>query len=47
VTKFHPQILKQDVKPSVAVLPYEEYLALRDELADLRDSRAIRDSAQA
>jgi PHD/YefM family antitoxin component YafN of YafNO toxin-antitoxin module len=47
LTKLHPQILKRDGKPSFVVLPYEEFLALSDELADLRDSRAIRDAAKA
>lgn len=46
MTKLHPQILKRDGKPSFVVLTYEEFLALSDELADLRDSRAIRDAAK-
>ncbi len=44
--KLHPQILKRDGKPSFVVLPYEEFLALSEELDDLRDSRAIRDAAK-
>ena len=47
MTKLHPQILKQDGKPNFVVLPYKEYLAIREELADLRNSRAIRDAAKA
>ena len=46
MTKLHPQILKRDGKPSFVVLPYEEFLALSEELADLRDSRAIRVAAK-
>lgn len=46
MTVLHPQILKRDGKPSFVVLPYEEYLALSEELADLRDSRAIRAAAK-
>jgi PHD/YefM family antitoxin component YafN of YafNO toxin-antitoxin module len=47
LTKLNPQILKRDGKPSFVVLTYEEFLALSEELADLRDSRAIRDAAKA
>ena len=45
--KLHPQILKRDGKPNFVVLPYEEFVALSEELDDLRDSRAIRDVARA
>jgi PHD/YefM family antitoxin component YafN of YafNO toxin-antitoxin module len=44
---LNPQILKRDGKPSFVVLTYEEFKALREELDDLRDSRAIRDAAKA
>ena len=47
MTQLHPQILKRDGKPSFAVLPYEEFVALKEELDDLRDSRAIREAAKA
>ena len=47
MTKLHPQILKHEGKPSFVVLPYQEFLALREELDDLRDSRAIKDAARA
>ena len=47
MTELHPQILEKDGKPSFVVLPYEEYVALGEELEDLRDSRAIRDAAKA
>jgi PHD/YefM family antitoxin component YafN of YafNO toxin-antitoxin module len=46
MTELHPQVLERDGKPSFVVLPYEEYVALREELEDLRDSRAIRDAAK-
>ena len=46
MTELHPQILKRDGKPSFVVLPYEEFVALREELEDLRDSRAIRGAAK-
>ena len=47
MTKLHPQILKHEGKPSFVVLPYQEFMALREELDDLRDSRAIKDAAKA
>ena len=47
MTELHPQILKKDGKPSFVVLPYEEFVALSEELEDLRDSRAIREAAKA
>ena len=46
MTELHPQVLERDGKPSFVVLPYEEYIALREEIEDLRDSRAIRDAAK-
>ena len=46
MTELHPQILERDGKPSFVVLPYEEYMALSEELADLRDSHAIRAAAK-
>jgi len=46
MTELHLQILKRDGKPSFVVLPYEEFVALREELEDLRDSRAIRAAAK-
>jgi PHD/YefM family antitoxin component YafN of YafNO toxin-antitoxin module len=45
MTAMQPQILKKDGKRFV-VLAYEEFLALKEELADLRDSRAIREAAR-
>jgi hypothetical protein len=44
--KLHTQILEQDGKPAFVVLPYGEFMALEEEIADLRDSRAIRDASQ-
>jgi len=40
-----PQFLEKDGKRFV-VLAYEEFVALKEELADLRDSRAIRQAAK-
>ncbi len=42
VLDLHPEILHKDGKPEFAVLPYEEYLALRERLDDLEDVLALR-----
>ncbi len=45
MTETQPQILRKDGKRFV-VLAYEEFVALKEELADLQDSRAIREAAK-
>lgn len=39
---LHPEILRRDGRPQFAVLPYEEYVALRTRLEDLEDVLEIR-----
>lgn len=39
---LHPEILRRDGRPQFAVLPYEEYLALRARIEDLEDVLEIR-----
>ena len=39
---MHPSILKRDGKEAFAVLPYEEYLRVREELEDYDDLKALR-----
>ena len=34
---LHPEILRRDGRPQFAVLPYEEYVALRARLEDLAE----------
>ena len=39
---LHPNILKRDGKKTFAVLPYEEFLQVREELQDYEDLKALR-----
>jgi len=39
---LHPNILKRDGKRAFAVLPYEEFLRVREELEDYDDLKALR-----
>ncbi|MBP7589419.1 MAG: type II toxin-antitoxin system Phd/YefM family antitoxin [Thermoanaerobaculia bacterium] len=43
---LHPEILRRDGRPQFAVLPYEEYVALRARLEDLEDVLEIRRACQ-
>jgi hypothetical protein len=44
--QLHPQILRRDGKDQFVVLPFEEFVAIRELLDDLEDSRLI-DEAKA
>ena len=39
---LHPNILKHDGKKTFAVLPYEEFQRVRDELDDYEDLKELR-----
>jgi hypothetical protein len=39
---LHPEILVKDGKKQFAVLPYEEFLAIQERLADAEDLLALR-----
>jgi PHD/YefM family antitoxin component YafN of YafNO toxin-antitoxin module len=39
---MHPSILKRNGKEAFAVLPYEEFLRIQDELEDYDDLKALR-----
>ena len=39
---MHPSILKRDGREAFAVLPYEEFLRVREELEDYDDLKALR-----
>jgi len=39
---LHPNILRRDGKKAFAVLPYEEFLRVREELEDFDDLKALR-----
>jgi hypothetical protein len=40
--KLHPEILVKDGKKQFAVLPYEEFEAIRERLADVEDLLELR-----
>ena len=40
--KLHPEILVRDGKKQFAVLPYEEFLAVQERLADTEDLLELR-----
>ena len=39
---LHPEILKRDGKEQFAILPYEEFVALRESIEDAQDLLALR-----
>ena len=40
--ELHPEILKKNGRKEFAVLPYEEFVALTEALADYEDLRELR-----
>ena len=45
--KLHPEILTKNGKKEFAVLPYEEFLALQERLADAHDVLDLRKAKRA
>jgi len=45
--KLHPEILEKNGEKQFAVLPYEEFLALQELLADAEDVLELRKAKQA
>lgn len=43
---LHPEIITKNGKKEFAVLPYEEFIALQELLADLEDLRDLRAAKQ-
>jgi hypothetical protein len=44
---LHAQIIKKDGKKEYVVLPYEEYVRVREELQDYEDLRCLREAKEA
>ena len=42
--ELHPEFLRKDGQKQFAVLPYEEFLKIKEFLEDLEDLRDLRDS---
>lgn len=45
--ELHPEILRKNGRNEFAVLPYEEYMALRELLDDVRDLLELRQAKEA
>lgn len=45
--KLHPEILSKDGKKQFVVLPYEEFVAVQERLADADDLLALRKAKRA
>ena len=41
---IHPQVIEKDGKKEFVVLPYEEFLALQDQLEDYQDLMDLREA---
>jgi PHD/YefM family antitoxin component YafN of YafNO toxin-antitoxin module len=44
MTQLHPQFLTKNEKPEFVVLPYEEFIELRERLEDLEDLLDLRNA---
>ena len=42
--ELHPEILEKDGKKQFVILPYEEFQAIEEALADAEDLMALRDA---
>jgi PHD/YefM family antitoxin component YafN of YafNO toxin-antitoxin module len=47
MASLHPQFLMKDGKREFVVLPYEEFVALQEELEELEDIRQLDDAIAA
>ena len=45
--ELHPQIITRNGKKEYAVLPYAEFMRLRDQLEDYEDLRSLREAKAA
>ena len=43
---LHPNILEQDGKKQFAVIPYEEFLKIQEELSDYEDLKELRQAKE-
>ena len=44
---LHPNILEQDGEKQFAVIPYEEFLKIQEELSDYEDLKELRQAKEA
>ena len=44
--ELHPNYLEKNGKKEFAILPYEEFMQMQDELVDYEDLRLLRDAKE-
>lgn len=44
---IHPQVIEKDGKKEFVVLPYEEFLAIKENLEDYEDLKELREAKSA
>lgn len=44
--ELHPQIIEKDGKKEFAVLPYDEFVKVQEELEDYEDLRQLREAKE-
>jgi len=44
--ELHPNYLEKNGKKEFAILPYEEFIRMQEELADYEDLRILRDAKE-
>jgi PHD/YefM family antitoxin component YafN of YafNO toxin-antitoxin module len=44
--ELHPQIIEKDGKKEFAVLPYDEFVRVQEELEDYEDLRQLREAKE-
>ncbi|MEW6607428.1 MAG: type II toxin-antitoxin system Phd/YefM family antitoxin [bacterium] len=42
MTRLHPNILEKDGNKEFAILPYEEFIQIQEEIADYEDLKELR-----
>ena len=47
MVKLHPNILEQNGEKQFAVIPYEEFLKIQEELSDYEDLKELREAKEA
>ncbi len=43
---LHPQIIKKDGKKEFVILPYEEFIAIKEELENYEDLKDLREAKE-
>ncbi len=46
IMTLHPQIIKKDGKKEFVILPYEEFIAIKEELENYEDLKDLREAKE-